>query len=133
MISHPSALHAFVVIMVVVVVGGLSRWSESSHIYAKPFLRKVKSMVEQATRWHVMARQDTNPLLQLIHSNNALAYAHAVRSIASEQDIEKITGIDINELIYFLEECQSVTVKNVGQQCPNMRIDGSYAVASGWT
>lgn len=131
--KQPPVLYTTLVVGVVVGIGLLSKWSESDKHYSKPFIRKLKHLIEQSTRWNAMAQQDTNPVLQLIHCNYALAYAQVARSVTSDKDIENITGIDINELIYYLGECESYTIKNIGQQCPNIKVEGVYSLGSGWT
>ena len=131
--KHPAFLCSLMVLAVIAIISLLSRWSDADKQYSKPFIRKIKSFIEQATRWNAMATQDTNSILQLIHCNYALAYAQVVKNVASDQDIETITGVDINELVYYLEECQSYCIKNIGQQCPKIKIDGVYSVGSGWT
>jgi hypothetical protein len=131
--SQPAFYYSIIVLGIIIGISLLSKWSESDKQYSKPFLRKIKTFIEQATRWNAMATQDTNSILQLVHCNYALAYAQVVKNVASYKDIENITGIDINELIYYLEECQSASIKNIGQQCPKIKIDGVYSVGSGWT
>ena len=125
-------MYTGIVIGVVVVLGLLSKWSESSRQYSKAFIRKVKTVIEQSTRWNSLAQQDTNAVVQLIHCNYALSYAQVARSLVPESDIEAITGIDIHELVYYLEECQSYAVKNIGTLCPKIKIDGVYSAGSGW-
>lgn len=130
----PALLYrAAMVLAVVVGLGLLSKWSESDRQYSKPFIRKLKHLIEQATRWNALAQQDTNPLLQLVHCSYASAYAQVCRSVCSDRDIEHITGLDINELLYYLGECEAYALKNVGQHCPKMKIDGVYSLGSGWT
>lgn len=131
-LKQPCVFYAGIIIILIVTISLLSKWSENK-CYSKPFLKKVKSLIEQATRWNAMAQQDSNPILQLIHCSYALSYTQMTRNIVSDQDIENITGIDINELIYYLEECQSYAIKNMGQQCPKIKIDGVYSLGSGWT
>ena len=123
---------AWIVVAVVVGLGLLSKWSENTKQYSKPFMRKVNMLIEQATRWNSMAQQDTNAVVQLIHCNYALSYAQIARSLVSDSDIETITGIDIHELIYYLEECQSFAVKNIGTNCPAIKIEGVFSAGSGW-
>ena len=131
--KQPSFSHALLVLGVVLGVGLLSKWSETDRQYSKPFIRKLKYLIEQATRWNAMAQQDTNPILQLIHCSYALAYAQVARGVSSDKDIEHITGLDIHELVYYLGECESYAVKNLGQQCPQIKIEGVYSLGSGWT
>ena len=130
---QPAVFYSIVIIGVVVIITLLSKWSETSHQYSKPFVRKLKYLIEQATRWNAMAQQDTNPILQLMHCSYALVYAQVARSVVSEKEIADLTGIDIQELIYYLGECESYATKNVGQQCPKIKIDGVYSLGSGWT
>ena len=125
--------HAIAVVLVIVFISLLSKWSESDKQYSKQFLKKIKYLIEQATRLNALAQQDTNPILQLVHCNSALMCAQIARGIAPDKDIESITGIDIHELVYYLEECQSYTIKNLGQQCPKVKIEGVYSIGSGWT
>lgn len=118
--------------LIVVILGLLSKWSESDKQYSRPFMKKMKQLLEQSTRWNSLAQQDTNPILQLTHCNYALCCAQIARGIASDRDIETITGVDINELINYLEECQSYCIKNIGKVCPNIKIDGVYSYTTGW-
>ena len=130
---QPAIFYSAAIIGVVVLLSLLSKWTETSQQYSKPFVRKLKYLIEQATRWNSMAQQDTNPILQLMHCSYALAYAQVARSVVSEKDIADLTGIDIQELIYYLGECESYATKNIGQQCPKIKIDGVYSLGSGWT
>jgi len=116
----------------IVVIGLLSKWSESDRQYSQTFVKKIKTLVEQATRWNATAQQDTNPIVQLIHCNYATSYAQIARNLVADRDIEAITGIDIHELIYYLEECQSYAIKNIGDKCPGIKVDGVYSAGSGW-
>ena len=131
--KQSACINALIVIGIVIAIALLSKWSESDKQYSKPMIKALKSLTSQATRWNAMAQQDTNPLLQLTHCNYALCYAQIARMLAPEKDIEHITGIDIHEMIFYLEECQSFALKNIGAQCPTIKIEGVYSIGSGWT
>jgi hypothetical protein len=118
--------YALIVIAIIIGIGLLSKWSESDRTYSKHFVKSIEYLMKQTTQWNTLAKQDTNPILQLIHCNYALAYAQVIRYIASDKDIENITGIDIHELIYYLDECQTYTIKNINQQCPKIKTEGNY-------
>ena len=132
-LRQPVIFYSIAIIGIVVGISLLAKWTETSQQYSKPFVRKLKYLIEQATRWNGMAQQDTNPILQLMHCSYALVYAQVARSVVSEKDISDLTGIDIQELIYYLGECESYATKNIGQQCPKIKIDGVYSLGSGWT
>lgn len=130
--KQPGFIFACLVCLIIVALSLLSKWSESSSSASKPVLRRIKSVVAQCVRWNSMAQQDTNPLMQLVHCNYALANAQAARLLFSDRDIEQVTGLDIHELVNYLDECQAYAIKNIGQNCPNIKIDGVYTVGSGW-
>lgn len=131
--TYPAMTYSLLVIGVVLLLALLSKWSENDRKYSSQVLQRIKSMIEHAARWNAMAQQDSNPVMQLIHCNYALAYAQATRVIASDRDIENITGIDVHELMEYLQQCQAFTVNNINQQCPQVKIDGVYSVGAGWS
>lgn len=124
--------YAFLIVGGVLLISLLSRWSETDKQYSESFLKKVKMLIEQSTRWNSTAQQDSNPVVQLMHCNYALSYAQIARNLVPDKDIETITGIDIHELIYYLEECQSYAIKNIGDNCPTVKVEGVYSAGSSW-
>lgn len=117
----------------ILLVALLSKWSQRKNQYHKTFIEKTQVLVEQATRWNSLAQQDTHPIIRLIHSNYALAYAQVTRNLISAEDIETITGIDINELCHYLEDCQAQALQKIGHQVPQLKIENSiFSAASGW-
>jgi hypothetical protein len=106
----------------------LSKFFETDSPYTQHLSNKIKQFMDQAIRYNAMAQQDTNPTLQLVHCVYALAHALVVRNLASERDIARITGSDIHDLIEHLQTCEAVAIKNVGQQCPNIKVDGVFAL-----
>lgn len=125
-------IYCSLVIGAVVLIALLSKWSQNAHQYSKPFIQKVKLLIEQSTRWNSLAKQDSNPIIQLIHCNFALVYAQVARNLVSNEDVEAITGIDINELCHYLEDCQAFAIQNIGSQAPMFKIDSHYSAGSGW-
>lgn len=131
--SHPGAKYATGVIGLVILSSLLNKWyQEDYHSIDSKSAKKIRSLVEQATRWNAMAQQDTNPILQLTHCNYALCCAQMVRSLASDKDVARITGIDINDLLEYLQTCESYAIRNMGQQCPRVKVEGISSVGSGW-
>ena len=130
--KQPAFFYAVVVVVVLAILAFLSKWSESNSSFPRPLMKKIKSIIAHCVRWNSLAQQDTNPLMQLIHCNYALANAQMARSMFSDQEIEQVTGIEIHELINYLDECQAFAVKNVSNNCPKVKVDGVYSVGSGW-
>lgn len=57
------------------------------------------SIMRQAKRWLVAARQDADPKVQALHSSYAVAYLIALRESISDQDILTATGENILALL----------------------------------
>ena len=120
------------VCVIILGIALLSKWSESDRQYSSTFMRKVRLLIEQATQYNGLAQQDSNPTLQLIHCTMALNTAQIARALVPEKHIEQITGLSVNELIDYLEDCQAFAIKNVGRTCPSIKIEGVYSVGTGW-
>jgi len=131
--SLPQSKFTIIIIVGMVILGLLSKWTgQSEPKYSKKFTRQLKRVVQQASKWHTTARQDMDPLVNLIHSNYALAYANVARAIASDGAIEGSTGIKLRELMYYLEEDQKRALQAVTQRCPDLRPTGIYTTGNAW-
>jgi len=126
------------VIIGVVIVAILSKWTDhdsdagSSSKYSKRFIKQINRVVQQASKWHTTSKQDIDPLLHLIHSNYALAYAQTARALAPDTLIEKTTGIRLTELLYYLEDDQRAALQSLVNVCPNVKPHGVYNTGSAW-
>lgn len=119
------------VLAVIAIVALLSKTATTSLNGTNDATRKnIKNLVKQSQYWHTVAAQNTNPLLQLLHTSKALAYAKIARKLATEREVNKITGTDINELIYDLEIAESKGLQYLSQKFPELAV--GTALASGW-
>lgn len=124
---------AALVVGLIIFLAFVNRWNNSSStMYSKSFSNKLRSVVRQASQWHVTAKQDSNPLLSLMHSTYAVAYANLARAFASDEVIERITGLKISELMYYLNEDQQLAMQSLVTLCPSAKPEGVYAIGSGW-
>jgi hypothetical protein len=116
-----------VVLLVVGVLVLLSRWSDqSSGGYHHAFSRRVKDMIDQVSQLNTQAQQDSSPTLQLIHCTQALSIAQLARELVGDTDVEALTGVNMSELMAYLKTCQNYSMKNIGQLCPKIRVEGIY-------
>lgn len=124
---------ALIVIGIIFVISILSKWTESSTPnYTNRFQKQIKSILEQASRWHVLSKQDSNPVLSIVHADYALAYVNILRQMLSEEDLARLTDTNISEFIYLLEEDQKKAIQHISDQCPHVKPEGTYAINSGW-
>jgi hypothetical protein len=123
------------VVLAVIGMAVLSKWMGTAGQepqYSKKFIRQMKRLVQQASKWHTTARQDSDPTTRLVHANYALAYANVARALASDNSIEQITGINITELLYFLEDDQKKALQLMVHHCPQLKPTGVYTSGNAW-
>lgn len=120
-------------VLAVLVLSLLSRMSESSiRKYSPKFIKHVKNLVRYSSQWSTLAKQDQNPLMSLLHINTALSYAYVAKKLVPTKDIDRIANVNMDELIYLLEEEQMQAVQSVGEICPDLQPEGLFAVYTGW-
>jgi len=100
--------------------------------YSPKFVKEVNRAVQQANQWMSQAKQDTQPLFALMHINYAIATANALRRQVSSEEIKRMTGVDIEELIYLWESEQREAIQKIGALCPVLQPSTAYAIHTGW-
>lgn len=86
--------------------------------FSNDHLKQARVLVKQALQWHTMAMQDSNPLFAMRHSDYAVAYLTAARSMLPDQILEKISNVEIHEMVHTLEQEQRENATQLTQKCP---------------
>ena len=120
------------VVVVLVCLVALSKWSASTAGPGKQTQDAILRLVNQASQWSVASAQDSSLLLRLIHANYAVAYLRAAKLLASEIEIKRITSINVFELQKALEDQQADEIRLLASECPALKLDGDFAVSAGW-
>lgn len=94
--------------------------------------RAIRDLVKSAAQWNARAVQDSNPVIALMNANYAMAYFNTARSVGSDVDIEKHTGVAVDELLRDIESTQSRAVQRITAACPSVTPQGLAAVHTGW-
>lgn len=131
----PQIKWALIVTGIVILVAGMSKWSgHNGPRYSRGFMQQVENLVNQATKWHLTAKQDQNPMVAMMHADFALAYITAARKLLPDHDIERITSVKVAELQTFLESDQQQAMERILYTCPYLKPEGVYSVGrSAWT
>lgn len=135
-VSHAPlpVLVAIGVVVVVVVLALLSkRMDMGTSMYTPHFKKVLQNLIQQSTRWSTVAGQDQNPVVALMHVNYALGFIKAARRLASDSDIAKITGSNVTELHYIMENQQADLISIISEKCPELGLQGVVALNAGWT
>lgn len=125
--------YAIGIVLVILALGIVSKFTDSEgKRYSPKFINHIRSLVRYASQWSTIAKQDENALLSLLHINTALSYARIARRLVPSKEIEKIANVNLDELIYLLEEEQLEAMQKVNQLAPELQPDGVFAVHTGW-
>lgn len=104
-------MNQLILFIVVVIILNLTRKKSD-------FDESVKILIRQAARWSVAAEQDKNPFIANLHANYGSAYIFAVRDIASDVDIQRITGVDARKMQTHITAIQDNALKTLARICP---------------
>ena len=111
----------------------LSKWTENDvRRYSPRFIRHVQSLVRYAAQHATVAAQDQNHLVRLLHCTYALSYANVARRLVPAREVERIANVNLDELIYLLEQQQLDAMQRVNRVCPQLQPEGVHATATGW-
>ena len=56
--------------------------------------RQVKTLVVKSLQYNAEAQQDDNPIFSLLHTNYALSFLSVARTIASDDQIQKLVKVN---------------------------------------
>jgi hypothetical protein len=122
----------FWIIGVVLLLALVSKFSTNCSGRPKSTIDHVRTLLKQSLRWKSIAEQDAQPLVAFAHSNYATAYMHAARICMDyqQQDLEKISKLDISKTVQLLESNQQRLLDKIGQLCPSVAIRGNLSILS---
>lgn len=67
---------------------------------------QVKSLILASTQWLESSKKDKNKVGALMHVNYASAFLHSARSLLSDQEIEDMTNVSVDQLLHNIETHQ---------------------------
>ena len=80
----------------------------------------IKKLMQQSAKWATMAQQDESPIVAVLHANYAMGYLWAIKDIASPKDVNRETGINLQQFEEHVVNVQSMVTKRVIKQCPEL-------------
>ena len=86
----------------------------------------IEILLRQCARWALTSIQDTTPLVRLLHANYSTGYLWALKDIATDDEIENATGVDMKKFTLRILRIQDETTANVIKVCPNFGPQEKY-------
>jgi hypothetical protein len=78
----------------------------------------IKKLVQKTAKWATIAQQDASPVNSLLHANYAAGYLWALKDLASDNEIHRVTGIDVKKFEEHVTNMQEMVTKRVIKRCP---------------
>ena len=101
----------------IIIVAFLSRSVSIDKVYsARTGKRVIQRAVEGCQR--ALAHSDRSPIMNVVHATTARTWAEAALSLASEETIRTIAGVDLPHLIDRCERKLDAAVRDVNRQIP---------------
>jgi len=91
----------------------------------------ITVLARQSGRWSSAALQDENPLIANLHANYGAAYIFALRQIASDKDILRVTGKEAKRIEDEIVAVQDISAKKLINACPNIVPENKFLAALG--
>ena len=114
----------------VVVLALLSLSTQSSRASLRS--GSLSSLMRQSARYSVLADQDSNALISMLHATYSLAYANAARKLATDRTLRRLTRIDAGELANAADAKQQRALAHINAGCPDVAVHSDQLRLAGW-
>ena len=92
----------------------------------------IQKLVRQTARWSTAASQDKNPVIAVLHANYGTGYLWALKDIATKEEIENATNIDMDKFQKNVVDTQDKVNQNLVMLCPDFnKTDNLYLAQIG--
>jgi hypothetical protein len=95
------------------------------------FKEIIQILTRQAARWSTAAKQDKSPLVAVLHANYGVGYLGALKEIATIEQINAATGIDIIRFEKEIKETQDYATRLAVNTCTEFGPERSYLTQIG--
>lgn len=99
----------------------------------KVTLNQLVTIGSQIKGLFALAKQDSNALLSLLHTNSALNRLHALNQICPENDLSKKLDVDINQWKLEMTRFQQDKFNEVTAACPVFALEYGSSVDLDWS
>ena len=91
--------------------------------HKKPLISTIQTeslntLIRGCARWAIASKQDTSPLISLLHANYAAGYLWAIKDIYTGEEIYKLTGMNIINFQNEITSLQDNATRKVTNRCP---------------
>ena len=91
----------------------------------------IRNLVRQTSRWATAADQDQNAVIATLHSNYAMGYVMALQQTENNEEIQRITGVDMKWFQNQILRVQQKSTQKLVMDCPRIAPRTPLAVLAG--
>ena len=102
------------------------------HPVSKEIIAQTDLILRSANKWALTAKQDSNPIMALMHISYAKAYIGVLRRVLNDQQLEKAHSVDMRDLEQKMDAVEQEVLIKISQKAPSIMPEGEFAVRTGW-
>ena len=122
-----------ITIVVVIALALLSRISTGvRQPVSNEVIKQTDVLLKAANKWALMAKQDTNVIMSLMHICYAKAYVETLRRILNDTQISQAHQVDMRDLEEKMDVLEQGILAKIVQKAPALMPEGEFAVRTGW-
>ena len=117
--------------MVALLAGLLLLMSIGGQSEEKREQNAIRILVRQAARWSTAAEQDESAMIAVLHANYGAGYLWAIKDIATTQEVEAATGINMSRFEREIVRVQDEATMRMARLCPQYAPTSTYLTSVG--
>ena len=108
-----------IALILISVIAGMMQYQAVNGV--NPILAKIiRHHISQSSRWAIASLSDNNAFISNLHANYGSSYLMALRGVASDSQIKKVTGLDVLKLERHVSSIQRKAAKKLFNVCKNI-------------
>ena len=85
---------------------------------------RMRTILSNASQACAASRQDTNPVMAIIHAERGASMAESIRRVAGEDAVKRQCGIDVSELVQICEDSRRRGLRRLKKAAPGVAVRG---------
>lgn len=110
--------HRIFLIFIIIVIGILHSTNLASISKNYNKAQEIRTLIRQASRWSAASEQDKSVAIALLHANYGAGFLWALKDIATDNEIQNATGLDIIKFTKTITDIQDKATQNLSKKCP---------------
>jgi hypothetical protein len=108
-------------LIVIILISFLFNYFVSAEsFYPDKIIKGIQIYINKILHLYNQSKQDTNKLFALNNISSAYSLANSIKYVMSNESIKQYYNIDINSLIYEIQQYKNEVISDINHLCPNI-------------